>query len=638
MKRLSAVFALFIVFSFCVCGCKTAPQDGGDDAPENKISLISDSIRLEKFETYNLALIGAGDEAVAWASENEQVASVSDGLVSANGEGTTIVSATVGGKTLTCKVVVISNGYIPVITLGLGEGINLAEGQTFRLSPRLSYNGSEYTDAAYTYSSSSEAVAVDADGKITASSLGSGTVTVNGVWRGYETQTSLQVTVVDVSTVIEVSEREIELYLNSGYEEYPAATRLTVSVTDGGSAVADPVYTITEVPEEGDVSGVAELENGMLVAKKTGTAHYVAQYVAENGTVVQSAKFCVKSFISPAEIISTPIEGEDFEFFFKALDSSNSVEWDGEKQAFHLINTVKASEDARAFVFDTDYISNIMRYGIAESITFEFMADGTDNRDPADSGAEDKFVTDDLNVYTSFASYPSDNLGWWDDLNRTAHPISDNWVKMEIMLGDIPKDGLGNIKAPFIMNTIGGLYIRNVRVNLPVQYEVTATVDFTADNMSWVSGDATGLTGGNSLGTLTYSSDAELGGVLTFTDVAAYAVHELTLSQPFTGCADGMKLRLYLKAIPSAESVSNAELRFFNTAASGGVGDPSVPTVKKEIKERGEWTYIEMDLDPFLNDGVFNGIVWAAFGYNDWSSGERYTFMFDRIELLTPDR
>lgn len=638
MKKLAAILALFITFSLCMCGCKTAQQGEGNGEPKNEISLISDSIRLEKFETYNLVVMGAEDETVVWSSENENVASVSNGLILANSEGTTTIVAAVGVQKLNCKVVVFSNGYIPVISLGFDNGINLAEGQTFRLSPKLSYNGREYTDAKYEYVSSADTVSVDGSGKITASKLGNAFVTVTGVWRGYEVKTSVSVSVVDTSTVIEVTEREVELYLNSSFSEYPASAKLTVSAIEDGNAVSEPQYTLVEVLEDGDVSGLAELQNGLIVAKKTGTAHYVVQYAAENGTVVQSAKFTVRSFISPEEIISTPIEGEDFEFFFKAISPDNGVEWDDEKQAFHLINTVKSADNTRAFVFDTDYISNILRYGIAESITFEFTSDGVDNQDAPDSDKEDKFVTNDLSIYTSFTTYPAEVLDWWDNSNRRNHPISENWVKTEIFLKDIPKDGLGKIKAPFIMNTIGGLYIRNVSVNLPIQYNVTASVDFTAENMSLISGNQTGLTGSNDLGTLTYSTDVELGGIATFADVPVYAVHKYMFAEPITGCTDNMKLRIYLKVIPSAENLNDIQLRLYNTSTAGGLGDPATPTVKKDIIVRNEWTFIETDLDAFLNNGVLNGFTWATFGYNEYSSGERYTVMFDRIELLTPDR
>ena len=68
------------------------------------MAISQSSISLEQYDTFNLAVDGAVT-AISWRTANPRVATVtSSGHIVARMAGTTTITATVDGKTLTCVV------------------------------------------------------------------------------------------------------------------------------------------------------------------------------------------------------------------------------------------------------------------------------------------------------------------------------------------------------------------------------------------------------------------------------------------------------------------------------------------------------------------------------------------------------
>ena len=77
--------------------------------PITSISITPPSLKLRQYETRQLSLTIKPDEAVAeyqvvWKSSDQSVVSVNNGLVTANLEGTALISAEAGGKSAVCSV------------------------------------------------------------------------------------------------------------------------------------------------------------------------------------------------------------------------------------------------------------------------------------------------------------------------------------------------------------------------------------------------------------------------------------------------------------------------------------------------------------------------------------------------------
>ena len=119
----------------------------------------------------------ATDKSVTWSSNNESVATVVNGRITAVGLGNATITVTTndGGLTATC-VVTVNSVHITSITLNK-TSTTLAVGDTDTLIATISPENA--TDKSVTWSSNNESVAiVNENGTITAVGVGNATITV----------------------------------------------------------------------------------------------------------------------------------------------------------------------------------------------------------------------------------------------------------------------------------------------------------------------------------------------------------------------------------------------------------------------------------------------------------------------------
>ena len=155
--------------------------------PLVSISFSESNVVLNKGDTKYLS-VGFNPEyttdngSINFTSSNVNVATVDDtGRVTAKSAGDTTITATVSGKTATCKVTVAN----PLKSISLSKtSLDLIEGGSSTLS--VSYNPSDTTDSkAITWSSSNTKVAtVDKNGKVTAVGEGSAKITATSAVKG----------------------------------------------------------------------------------------------------------------------------------------------------------------------------------------------------------------------------------------------------------------------------------------------------------------------------------------------------------------------------------------------------------------------------------------------------------------------
>lgn len=118
----------------------------------------------------------ASDNTVSWASSKQSVATVSNaGLVTAIAEGTSIITASAGGKSGTCTITVSKN-VVEVSSIELNKtSASLKVGETVTLTATVKPD--DATDKTVTWSTSDASVATVDNGVVTAKKVGSATIT-----------------------------------------------------------------------------------------------------------------------------------------------------------------------------------------------------------------------------------------------------------------------------------------------------------------------------------------------------------------------------------------------------------------------------------------------------------------------------
>lgn len=125
----AAMIGITIIFGAAACG-----QTPSDDLTLNKTEIM-----LFVGDSETLTATSSAGAAVAWSTDDEKVATVSGGKVTAVGVGETIVTATAGGKTATCKVKVAEKIDEPesytLADFGLNEKVATINIDTFDGNP-----------------------------------------------------------------------------------------------------------------------------------------------------------------------------------------------------------------------------------------------------------------------------------------------------------------------------------------------------------------------------------------------------------------------------------------------------------------------------------------------------------------------
>ena len=242
MKKIGLLLISALALTFA---CKKPVQ------PVSKITLNKTEITLDKGATETISATvspsDATDKTITWTSSNNSVATVSDGLVTAKGGGSALITAKAGNATATCKVTV----NIPVTGIAITpDALKLDRNTTGQLTATVS--PSDATDKAVTWESLNPGiVTVDQTGKVTAIAKGIATIKAKiGAFEGTSTVTV-------VVSVLNVTLNKNELTLNKDAKETLVAT-VNPSDADDNTIIwtsSDP--SVATVDENGLVKALA---------------------------------------------------------------------------------------------------------------------------------------------------------------------------------------------------------------------------------------------------------------------------------------------------------------------------------------------------------------------------------------------
>lgn len=230
-----------------VYGDGSAIGGGGTSGTELKSLTISpNSITLEEGNTYNLTLTtnptGLNPN-VTWSSNNTNVATVNNGVVTALGSGTATITASSGNISTTCSVTVVSpEEVIPELT---GLAMNLSNssievGETLQLS--YTRTPSDAVLETISWSSGNNSIAtVNQNGLVTGISVGSTTITA---YYG-DISTTCNLTVTQSSTALTALsfntssvEMDVDEYVTLILTKTPSNSPDTITWRSSNSSVA----------------------------------------------------------------------------------------------------------------------------------------------------------------------------------------------------------------------------------------------------------------------------------------------------------------------------------------------------------------------------------------------------------------
>lgn len=291
LKILILTLSLCLSAVFVACdGCN--PEQ--TEEPTDSIALVNKTLELDLYESKTLNVIYDGDEQLSWTSSSPDTVSVDEnGKVTALKEGVADVTVSCAENVSdTCNVKVVKSGAIPSIEISeFDKNIEIANGETYTLSPKLSYKGVYYSDATFNYvvTSGSEYVSVDENGKISAIALGSAEIYVSATWHGAEginMGDCVNVTVKKLSAFAFVP-TDYEIFTVESIPDdpqnktYANSANLVLEVVDGGKLVSIDDISLS-VTEGADVIG---LSGKTVTSKKAGTATVKYEYKDLSGEI-----------------------------------------------------------------------------------------------------------------------------------------------------------------------------------------------------------------------------------------------------------------------------------------------------------------------------------------------------------------
>lgn len=300
----SSVFLHRIAYYFLLCIIILGCTEEQVPIAVTSITLDSTSITLVEGENHTLTATispsNAENQKVLWSSNTSSVASVKDGIVTAIKVGTATITAKSddGGKTATCEVTVSAKVY-PVTEVTLNKtSYEMTEGDEFTLTATV--NPENATNKNVSWSSSNTSVATVDNGKVTALTTGTATITVK-TEDGNKTATCEITVNAKVYPVTGVT-------LNKTSYEMTEGDEVTLTAT-----VSPENATNKNVSWSSSNTSVATVDNGKVKALKAGTATITVK--TEDGDMTATCEFIImpltridlsSSGTSNCYIVSTP--------------------------------------------------------------------------------------------------------------------------------------------------------------------------------------------------------------------------------------------------------------------------------------------------------------------------------------------
>lgn len=336
-KKLSRFLSTVLALALLAGLMPAAFAAEGEEPPV--VEITECKVTLEVGDNVELTCIVSPDARVEWSSDDEDVATVSNGRVTAVGAGEATITAAAGDSADTCSVTVEEPAAEPKVT-GITvtpATLDLTVGDTETLSAEVAAD--EGADTTVTWSSSDSGVATVKDGKVTAAGPGSATITA----KAGDQEDTCEVT---------VSAKE------------PAAVSITVAPAKLSLIVGESdTLAAATVPEGQAVSWtssddkIASVSGGKVTAVAKGTATITASVEVEGQTKSAACEVTVSEAAAVPTLSKTSLTLplKDSETLTVAnAPSGASISWQSSKTA---VATVSSSGKVTAVAAGTATIT-----------------------------------------------------------------------------------------------------------------------------------------------------------------------------------------------------------------------------------------------------------------------------------------
>lgn len=253
---------LFALLSLLVsCGKSSEPEKPSEIAVTS-VNITQASAELKVGETVQLTATvqpnNATNKTITWTSSNQSVATISNGLVTAVGEGKSTITASAGGKNATCTVTVTKK-TVSVTEVTLDKTLlEMVEGGDYTLIATVKPD--DATDKTVTWTSSAESIATVQGGKVTAVKEGEATINAKSGEKSATCKVTVSKKVIPVES-IELNKNNLSLI--KGESETLVATVKPNDATDKTVSWSTSNSTIVTVDQSGKViainGGTAEI-------------------------------------------------------------------------------------------------------------------------------------------------------------------------------------------------------------------------------------------------------------------------------------------------------------------------------------------------------------------------------------------
>ncbi|MEX2460373.1 MAG: ABC transporter substrate-binding protein [Paenibacillaceae bacterium] len=261
-----------------------------------------------------------------WESDDDSIATVSNGVVSAFSNGTATISASYGGKTTTIAIDVDVARRLDLDSTTMQLNVNANRTAILKAT----YADGTVEDVTYraVWSSDNDAVAIVSKGKVSAISAGQAVITA---------QFGLNSTklVVDVDVAKSLTLNKTSVSLRSGKTE---ALVLTATLADGTSIPVTDKAVWTS-----DNEAVAYVTNGTISTVSSGQAVISAKYGNKTATITTQVEIPSRLEVNQSDIFMKVSDAQQLNLLAYFSGSSDAV--DVTSQAEWTI-----SNDAIAFV------------------------------------------------------------------------------------------------------------------------------------------------------------------------------------------------------------------------------------------------------------------------------------------------
>lgn len=216
--RLLALILCMVAATACFFACgkpgtsESAGSTGGSD------TIRMSEIGLDLFENKELTLPESVSGVAAWASADETIVTVKDGVVSAMGqkEGLAEVSATVGDISVIYPIRVTDTGDRPFLTV---DAFSVYKGKTADVKEHLTltYKETDVTEGVtYTYNPVGNQVTVAEDGTVSGVAAGMTKIQVRATYRGFTTAAKAVSVTVEESDIVKPVKDKVSLSILEG--------------------------------------------------------------------------------------------------------------------------------------------------------------------------------------------------------------------------------------------------------------------------------------------------------------------------------------------------------------------------------------------------------------------------------------